>query len=343
MAPLPNISTMRDIINKISKNRFARIAVLGFIVVLGSILITWFFPALKGLIPVSRVLIIPVGEWGSDGEGIVITIRMYTLLVLLGILAAVGVFMWLSQFYDRLKNIDMWWVIIYILIPGVIFSKIYYVFTTPVVINGNPGALFEFGTGGLSIIGGFIGGALGLWAYSKFYKVSFALLANSLVIVMPAAQAIGRWGNFFNYELLGHPTNTPWGMFVPVLYRPDGFIESEFFHPIFLYESLTNVALLLFLIFLWQRHSIHKKHLQAAIHKYLFVKVYFAWYLTVRFWLDFLRIDNSIRPYGLTITQWLVIGLIGSILVFSVFFQLRFRYKRGTWFTKHAQLKEGKI
>lgn len=313
------------------RNKWFRYAVMALSVVLGVTFLSWFVPASKGFYDVPSNLSVPVGENA-------LVLRWYTIFVLVGLLTAMGVFHLLQKSYAKLEKVDVWEALIFMLIPGVMFARFYYVWTTPIVLESNPLAWLQFGQGGLSIIGGFFGGLLGLYVFARWRKLHFYLIVNAIAVVLPLAQAIGRWGNFFNRELLGQPTDLPWGMFVPYLARPLGYEGSQFFHPIFLYESLASLVLFLVLAFVWKHKAKVKEELEKTLRAGFFVKIYLAWYLTVRFWLDFYRIDGSIRPSGLTITQWLTLGLFAGVIVFSVIFQLWFRYTKAEWFTRHEQL-----
>ena len=69
------------------------------------------------------------------------------------------------------------------------------------------------------------------------------------------AQSIGRWGNFFNSEAFGLPTDLPWKLFIPISHRPMDYINVEYFHPTFLYESILDLAIFLILVFLFPKLS----------------------------------------------------------------------------------------
>ncbi len=326
---------VRKLINALSENRIARWVLLLAVIILGGAFLQWFVPALKGFayVPFSVDLAIPLID-------ITIQLRLYTVLVMAGLMAALLVVLFLQADYQPLRDLDIWEVLMFVLIPGIVFGRFYYVLTTPTILENNPLAWIQLGDGGLSIIGGIFGGLLGLWAFARWRLYDFKLLATVAAIALPLAQAIGRWGNFFNLELLGHPTNKPWGMYVNPLFRPAGFAGSEHFHPIFLYESIASLTLFLGLAYLWKylRQNQNQERFKAAINSALFIKIYIAWYFCIRFWIDFIRIDGSVRPEGLTITQWLILASFVGVIMFSLGYQLWFKHKYGVWFTQHAQL-----
>src|SRR3989339_255078 len=115
------------------------------------------------------------------------------------------------------------------------------------IIIGN---IFKIWQGGLAIHGGIIAGIITLWIFSKKQKLNFWKITALAVSVMPLAQAMGRWGNYFNNELFGLPTSAPWG--IPVL--PENkimeFYDYSFFHPTFLYESIGNLIIFIILVVL---------------------------------------------------------------------------------------------
>jgi phosphatidylglycerol:prolipoprotein diacylglycerol transferase len=140
--------------------------------------------------------------------------------------------------------------------------------------------------GGLGIPGAVIGGALAVWIYCRKNKLSFLTWADVIVPGLALAQAVGRWGNFFNQELYGKPTNLPWKIYIDPLRRVPGYEKYDYFHPLFLYESLYNFMCMAILLWLGQRFS---KRLKEGD---LFL-IYLILYPIGRFFLDFLRLDAS--------------------------------------------------
>jgi phosphatidylglycerol:prolipoprotein diacylglycerol transferase len=118
-------------------------------------------------------------------------------------------------------------------------------------------SFWDGGLRGLGIIGAIIGGVFGLWAYTKWAKLSFPEWLDIAAVGLPLGQAIGRWGNYFNQELYGNLTKLPWG--VPIEADPRFRLpqfqsepEDARFHPTFLYESLW--CLLVFFILSYVSH-----------------------------------------------------------------------------------------
>jgi prolipoprotein diacylglyceryl transferase len=124
------------------------------------------------------------------------------------------------------------------------------------------------------------------------------------------AQAIGRWGNYWNQELFGRPTTLPWGLEIDVQNRPDGYTQYATFHPTFLYESLWNLALCGVLLLIDRRHRLRPGR--------LFV-VYVGGYTLARFFIERLRIDTANKILGLRVNEWvsalIFLGAAGFLAV----------------------------
>ena len=119
------------------------------------------------------------------------------------------------------------------------------------------------------------------------------------------AQSIGRWGNYFNQELFGRPTNLPWGLQIDQRKRPIEYVAEETFHPTFLYESLWNALVVFTLIKLGKLGKLPSGLLMAA---------YFALYSIGRLWIEALRIDEASNLAGLRINLW----VFSAVLIASI-------------------------
>ena len=107
--------------------------------------------------------------------------------------------------------------------------------------------------GGIAIHGALIGGTLAVILYSRWRKIAFWNLLDVLLPSVALGQAIGRWGNFFNSEAFGLPTDLPWKLTIPFSNRPVEFLDQSTFHPTFLYESIWNLGVLLLLLWLFRK------------------------------------------------------------------------------------------
>ena len=125
------------------------------------------------------------------------------------------------------------------LLGGIIGARLYYVFLGLPYFLNNPIEIIMVNHGGLSVHGGLLGGIIAGFIYLKKNKLSFLKYADLYALGLPIGQAIGRWGNFFNSEAFGLPTNLPWGVYIPKNLRPDTYINYDYFHPtVFCFEKI---------------------------------------------------------------------------------------------------------
>ena len=135
--------------------------------------------------------------------------------------------------------------LIVIFILGVVGARLYHVLTpspstgiTPAWYFAHPLEILAIWNGGLGIYGALVGGALGLWLYTRRHRLDFWAWLDIAAPAIPLGQAIGRWGNFVNQELYGAPTTLPWAIYIPPEKRLPGYAAFAYYHPTFLYESL---------------------------------------------------------------------------------------------------------
>ncbi len=119
----------------------------------------------------------------------------------------------------------------------------------------NPYQLINFRNGGLGIYGGIAGGALGLFLYSRRARIPMMGWADLAVVGLALGQVFGRWGNFFNQELYGRPSDLPWAVHIDPAYRLPEYSDVSRFHPAFLYESLWSLLTFFVLYTLAKRYS----------------------------------------------------------------------------------------
>lgn len=144
----------------------------------------------------------------------------------------------------------------------------------------NPSAVWD---GGLAFYGGLIGILICIFFISRHKRLKYFKISDSILLVLPLIHAIGRTGNFFNYELYGKPTKLPWGMFIPIEYRDPNYITYTHFHPVFLYESILNIINFVILLLL------HKK----TKSKGIVTGAYLVNYAIIRVGMNMLRIDKE--------------------------------------------------
>jgi prolipoprotein diacylglyceryl transferase len=261
----------------------------------------------------------------SPSRGVIylgpVPIRAYALFIILGIVVAVTVTDRRLQARGGRKGataeIATW------AVPfGLIGARLYHVVTNPELYWGspkNPGqgqgtvAALEIWHGGLGIWGAVLGGALGAYIGCRRYHVDYATFGDALAPGIVLAQAVGRWGNYFNQELFGRPTKLPWGLEIDSAHRqslPLKYQNFHTFHPTFLYESLWDVGVALLVIWADRRFRLNRGRAFA---------LYVAAYTLGRFWIESLRIDDAHKFLGLRLNDWTsIVVFVGACVYLYV-------------------------
>ena len=202
--------------------------------------------------------------------------NIYGLLIGIGIITGIEL---ITKVNKKITYTD----IILLLISALIGARLLFVLHNIEEIKMgiiNPLAVWD---GGLAFYGGLIGILICIFFISKRKRIKYFEISDSILLVLPLIHAIGRIGNFFNYELYGKPTKFPWGIFVPVEYRDPNYITYTHFHPVFLYESILNIINFVILLLL------HKK----TKSKGIITGAYLVNYAIIRVGMNMLRIDKE--------------------------------------------------
>lgn len=242
-----------------------------------------------------------------------ISVHWYGILIGTGIVLA-----YLYAFFElRRRKLDIkpvdemaFWIII----GGVIGARLYYVlFNLPYFVS-HPLEIVQTWKGGLTIHGALIGGALVYFIYIFRRKLSWTLYADIIIPGILLAQAIGRWGNFFNNEAFGGPTTLPWKLYIPEAFRPESSVDFSYYHPTFLYESLWNFAGFAVLVFLSRKFYPNKNYPTGLVFF-----SYLIWYSCGRFFIESLRADSlylgPFRAAQIASILLFLFGLIGLIFL----------------------------
>lgn len=232
------------------------------------------------------------------------TIYYYGIIIMVGAIAAA----WLASVEARRRGQSteiVWDGLVWVLIGGIVGARIWHILTPPasMVEAGyttmyyltHPLAAINIRAGGLGIPGAVIGGLLAMYIFARRRKLEFALWLDVVAPALALGQAIGRWGNFFNQELYGGPSDLPWAIRISPEYRLPGYVNQETFHPLFLYESLWSFGTVALLLWLGRKYE-HR-----LINGDLFL-IYLIAYPLGRFLLEFLRLDPA-RVGGININQ----------------------------------------
>ena len=251
---------------------------------------------------------IPSPSSGSVSLG-PLDLRGYGLMIALGVVAAV----WLAQRRWAGKGGDPEEIVtiaMFAVPAGLVGARLYHVLTDWQNYQGRWGDTIKIWEGGLGIPGGMaLGVAVGLWvAHRRGIRIPVVL--DAAVPALPLAQAIGRWGNWFNQELFGRPTDLPWGLEIDPARRPAEYADQATFHPTFLYESLWNLALCGFLIWLNRTGRLRPGYLLGA---------YVAGYFLARLGLEMLRVDPASLVLGIRVNIWVsLVGLAAGLVFVAV-------------------------
>lgn len=226
---------------------------------------------------------------------------------------------WQNPSWRKWNPDHVWNGVIWCMIFAVIGARLYHVFTpspsmaalgihSPWDYFQHPMQLLNLRNGGLGIYGGILGGWLGLWIYTRRQQVSTLLWADLGAIGVALGQTVGRWGNFFNQELYGRPSNLPWAVTIDPPYRLAGYEEVARFHPAFLYESLWNFGSFLILYILFKRypHRLKSGDLTA---------LYLILYAIGRILLELTRLDSRMLTLGSTPTNLPVATAISLVTI----------------------------
>jgi prolipoprotein diacylglyceryl transferase len=279
-----------------SKTGFPKSIIVLSGVFLFLVLLALFLMALRGTISVPAVL-----QLGS------FSLHLYSIFILAGVLIGAALFSRYKKNHKQLKKIDTDEALIWVVLPGVIFARAWYVIIFWGSYSDNLFRAFALWEGGLSIYGAVAGGVLGAFFYCRRKKIDFVRTLELAFIFIPLAQIIGRFGNFVNQEHYGPQTSLPWGTYI----RETG----QFHHPAFLYEQLGNLLVFLFLFSYYRSRKLEGNGMLIALYLLL--------YGIVRFLVDLFRTDTRVLgPF--TIAQLLSIIMAAAATVYI----LVLRYRR---------------
>jgi prolipoprotein diacylglyceryl transferase len=239
-------------------------------------------------------------------------VRAYALCIILGVIVAVliGERRWVARGGPRGAVADMAGVAVPF---GLVGGRMYHVITSPSQYLDHPIEALYIWRGGLGIPGGILGGVIAGVIFCRRRRLSAAAMADAIAPGVPIAQAIGRFGNYFNQELFGRPTHLPWGLEIDPD-NADAVPGAEAYHPTFLYEALWNVGVAGVVIWADRRWRLGRGRAFA---------LYLALYAVGRSWVEALRIDDAHRFFGLRLNDYVA----AAVFVGATTYLVR---KRGT-------------
>ena len=259
-----------------------------------------------------------------------VRLRYYGIIIVIALLISANIGVRLATADGRDPE-HLWGALTWAIVPGIIGARMWFVTFPPIAsvregydsmwlytnfFDLNNGGIAIW-SGGLSIFGAVIGGALGIYAYGRRHRLIMSAWWDIIAVVMPLAQAIGRWANYINQELYGAVTTLPWGIPIdnvnrvfPYKSTVDYPLDTTLFHPIFLYESLWSLAAFIGLLYLFLRRRDSFIPGDIAL-------LYFVQYSVIRFLLEFLRVDVT-QVGGYNLSQIVTVAmfiLAGGILL----------------------------
>ncbi len=251
-----------------------------------------------------------------------INVYWYGFFIVIGIILAFATALILAKYYHIKKEdiIDLaFWLVIF----GILGARLYHIILEIDYYLSQPMQIFKIWQGGLAIHGTIIAGIIVLYFFTKKRRFNFWIWGSILVTGTALAQAVGRWGNYFNQELFGKPTNLPWSIPIDVIHRPAEYLSINFFHPAFLYESLGDLAIFLFIAGI-HIYIIKKKKIK-EFYSFILVILYFILYSLLRFATEFIRIDETPIVLGIRSPQLISIIIILIAVILLVVPQIRKR------------------
>ncbi|NSC21131.1 prolipoprotein diacylglyceryl transferase [Streptomyces albus subsp. chlorinus] len=237
-----------------------------------------------------------------------IPLRGYALCIILGVFAAVwlGGRRWVARGGrpGTVADIAVW------AVPfGLVGGRLYHVVTDYQLYFGegrDPVDAIRIWDGGLGIWGAIALGALGAWIGCRRRGIPLPAYADAVAPGIALAQALGRWGNWFNQELYGRPTDLPWALKIDPEHRPVDTPDLATYHPTFLYESLWCVGVALLVI--WADRRFRLGHGRAFA-------LYVAAYTAGRFWIEYMRVDDAHHVLGMRLNNWTAIVVFLAAVV----------------------------
>ena len=232
-------------------------------------------------------------------------IRAYGLMIALGVIAAVkfASVRWRQRGGnpEDISAIATW------AVPaGLIGARLYHVITDYQRFRGRWLHALAIWEGGLGIWGSVALGALVGWYVARRRGCDATLALDACAPAIALAQAIGRWGNWFNQELFGRPTTLPWALRIDPAHRPDKYLDKATFHPTFLYESLWCLLVVAVVLLVERRYRLRPGGIFA---------VYVATYTVGRAWIEALRVDDAHHILGLRLNDWVSLAVLIAAVV----------------------------
>lgn len=220
-----------------------------------------------------------------------------------------------KRFYPEFPEEEIIDLSFLLIIFGIVGARLWYVLLNLPFFIHNPLEIPMINHGGISIQGAVVAGIITGLIYTKKHYMRFLKCADLFACVLPLGQAIGRWGNFFNSEAYGLPCDLPWKLFIPIRNRSVEYINFEYFHPTFLYESILDFVIFLVLLVI----CFKRKHKSSGTIFFL----YLIMYSFVRFCIEFIRTDSVLNIGNVPVAAivcviFIIIGIFGLTFISKI-------------------------
>ncbi|MDP9496352.1 MAG: prolipoprotein diacylglyceryl transferase [Actinomycetota bacterium] len=237
-----------------------------------------------------------------------VPLRAYALCILLGVVVAVvmGERRWAARGGRRGTVTDVATCVVPL---GLVGARIYHVITSPGPYLEDPVRALYVWQGGLGIPGGVAGGVLAGYVICRRRGIAPGAFADAVAPGVALAQAVGRFGNWFNQELFGLPTTLPWALEIDPQHRPAAYADAATFHPTFLYEAVWNVGVAAVVVWADRRFRLSSGRAFA---------LYLALYAVGRAWIEALRVDPAAVILGLRLNDWVMAGVFAGAVAYLV-------------------------
>lgn len=240
------------------------------------------------------------------------TLPVYYYGIMISLALATGVFVARTitgKFYPEIDPEVIYDIAPHIIIGGMVGARLYYCLISYPYFIKHPIEIIQIWHGGISIHGAILGGLITGILYAKRHNLPVLKLCDIFAYAVILGQAVGRWGNFFNSEAFGKPTESFLKLYIPIYRRPLEYMQYDYFHPTFLYESIADVLIFLLLFFVVRKSAKNKSGL-----------VFFAYlilYSIARIFIETIRIDSALTIDGIPIALMTsaVICLVSSISI----------------------------
>lgn len=265
-------------------------------------------------------------------------LRAYAICIILGVVAAVMIGSRRMKARggtgQEVVDITLWAVLL-----GIVGGRLYHVITSPNAYfgpDGDPARIIRVWDGGLGVWGAIALGAVGVWIGARRHGHNFLDIADAVAPGILVAQALGRWGNWFNNELYGSETDLPWRLTVYDFDVSAGVARTDSagdaivlgtYHPTFLYESLWCLIVALALVIADRRFRFARGQV---------ISLYVVGYTLGRLWIEMLRTDSATMILGQRINVWVAIAVcLAGIVAFVLF------GRRGDYPVRGAEAEPG--